>query len=85
MCDHSESTYPIKKTTDLKLEPKDAGNCHIYYVHQEGTILCEPNVKFDNGQAPRTEVTSLNDRDKIKHNPSCGEDRLTLMYVQTRI
>lgn len=72
MCDHSKSTYPIKVAADLKPEPQDPGHCHIYYVHQDGKILCEPDVQFG--------VTSLKDMDK---NKVCGEDRLTLVYVKS--
>jgi hypothetical protein len=79
MCDHSKSTYLIEKASDLKSEPTDPATCHIYYVHQKGEILCEPNVRF--GDEQDQEVTRLNGSDKNKDNLFCGEDRLTLMYA----
>jgi hypothetical protein len=79
MCDHSKSTYPIKTASDLKPDPRDPEKCHIYYVHQDGKILCEPNVQFKPGKNPSQKVTSLNDEGKNKGGLFCGEDRLTLV------
>jgi hypothetical protein len=81
MCDHSESTYSIKAATQLRPEPKVPEKCHIYYVHQNGEILCEPDVQFKLGKSPAQQVTSLKDPDKKKGDIFCGEDRLTLVYV----
>jgi hypothetical protein len=73
MCDHSTSTKAIKTAADLKPVPTEPGKCHIYYVHQDGEILCEPNVQFQEG---------LSEPDKNKKdNRFCGEDRLTLVSV----
>jgi hypothetical protein len=81
MCDHSKSTYAIKTAVDLLPVPTESEKCHIYYVHQDGKILCEPNVQFQPGKNPPKQVTSLTDSDKNKGNLFCGEDRLTLVYV----
>jgi hypothetical protein len=85
MCDHSQSTKPITETTKLEDEPTDAGKCHIYYVHQNGEIRCEPNVQFKDSKDSTQHVTSMNDPDKNKSEKFCGDDRLTLMYVLTNI
>jgi hypothetical protein len=81
MCDHSKSTYAIETAADLLPVPTESEKCHIYYVHQDGKILCEPNVQFQPGKYPPIKVTSLTDSDKNKGNLFCGEDRLTLVYV----
>jgi len=78
MCDHSTSTYTIN-ATNLRPVPTDPQKCHIYYVHQKGEILCEPDVQFETGEDTPKQVTSLDDPDKNKGRIFCGEDRLTLM------
>lgn len=83
MCDHSTLTYEIKTATPLPPAPTEPEKCHIYYVHQDGKILCEPDVQFQPQANPPKQVTSIHDSDKNKkkNNLFCGEDRLTLVFV----
>ncbi len=83
MCDHSKSTYAIETATQLPPVPTEPEKCHIYYVHQDGKILCEPEVQFQPQANPLKQVTSIHDSDKNKkeNNLFCGEDRLTLVFV----
>jgi hypothetical protein len=48
-------------------DPTARDKCHIYFIHQNGQIYCEPNVPYE-GAAEGAGSEAL-----------CGDDRLTLM------
>ena len=68
MCDH-EHSYPFMKLSDIRLDP-NLDCCHIYAVHQDGTVFCQPDVALKDEAIGDVSETF------------CGDDRLTLMYVR---
>jgi hypothetical protein len=48
-------------------DPTARDKCHIYFIHQNGQIYCEPNVLYE-GAAEGAGSEAL-----------CSDDRLTLM------
>jgi hypothetical protein len=87
MCDHPA---PFKKSDPID-EPKYPNHCHIYYIHQDGSIFYHPNARFNkatNGSPkPQMDANGNNDMDSATNRENvtveafCGDDRLTLMYT----
>ena len=70
MCSHTSPAYPITKPSDFRCEPTEPDRCHIYYIHPDDSMFCEPNVAFNASD------------DSAKGNATFrGNDRLTLMSV----
>ncbi len=60
-------------------EPQGPDHCHIYYIHQDGSIYYQSNALFDNCQrdtSNRRETASNEAAETF-----CGDDRLTLIFV----
>ncbi|KAN0108558.1 hypothetical protein V8E51_008300 [Hyaloscypha variabilis] len=68
MPDHSTTTYPVRKPDDLRRPPAELGKCHIYYVHYDGTIFCEPNVQFNPAIKSQPQVDSDKSKDQLPLN-----------------
>lgn len=65
----------IKSVVDLKGEPKH-NQCHVYYIHRDGTTYCSSNQEFDQDLEPkvRTNVLDLNSSEprvnKVQNDPT---------------
>jgi hypothetical protein len=51
-----KSLVKIEKVADLKSEPKD-NQCHVYYIHRDGTTYCRPDQNFDHDT--KTDATEI--------------------------
>lgn len=85
MCDHALPAFSVKKRADLKPTPVHPDHCHIYYVHQDGTIFCESNVDFTKTQLQEDQLSSNEKPKGFIDETICGDDRLTLMSVPSLI
>ena len=67
--DHVHPGYPFATWKDFKADPTGSDRCHIYFVHQDGSVYCDSDVELKNREKGN------------KDDAFCGDDRLTLMYV----
>jgi hypothetical protein len=47
----------IEKVGELKSEPK-ANECHVYYIHRDGTTYCRPDQNFEH--KTKTDALEIN-------------------------